>query len=96
MPLVTAVGFGPGDIVSGGDPAPPQKGGTAVPHFSADVCCGQTVAVVSPCCTVRCPSDRVPLRGTFTWRDLWRRFELLGYQQKGLNETDGLSKDVRD
>jgi len=26
MPLGTEVGFGPGNIVSDGDPAPPQKG----------------------------------------------------------------------
>jgi len=34
----------PGHIVLDGDPAPPQKrgGGTAAPHFSAHICCGQT------------------------------------------------------
>jgi len=35
------VGLVPGHIVLDGDPAPPQ-GGTAAPHFSAHVYCGQT------------------------------------------------------
>jgi len=34
------VGFGPGHIVLGGDPTPPQKGHS--PQFSAHVCCRQT------------------------------------------------------
>jgi len=33
MPLGTEVGLGPCDIVLDGDPAPPQKGGTAAPTF---------------------------------------------------------------
>jgi len=42
MALGTEVGFGPGDIVLDGDPAPPPlKRGTAL-HFSAHVYCGQT------------------------------------------------------
>jgi len=50
MPLGTEVGRGPGNIVLDGDPAPsPQKGDTAVPHFSAHVYCGQTVAHPSNC-----------------------------------------------
>jgi len=32
MPLGMELGIGPGDIVLDGDPAPPQKGGTA-PNF---------------------------------------------------------------
>jgi len=43
MPFGTEVGLGPGDIVLDEDPAPPQKGGTAAPHFSVHVYCGQTV-----------------------------------------------------
>jgi len=39
MPLCTEVGFGPGDIVLDGDPAPPNRG--TGPHFSALVYCGQ-------------------------------------------------------
>jgi len=42
MPLGTEVGLGPDDIVLDGDPAPPPKGGTAPPPFSAHVYCGQT------------------------------------------------------
>jgi len=33
MPLGMDVGLGPGDFVLDGDPAPPQKGGTATPNF---------------------------------------------------------------
>ena len=46
MPLGTEVGLGPGDIVLDGDPAPPSRknGGTAAPHFLADVYCRQTGA----------------------------------------------------
>jgi len=40
IPLDTKVGLGPGDIVLDADQAPPKRG-TAAPHFSADVCCGQ-------------------------------------------------------
>ena len=36
MPLGTEVGLGPGDIVLGGDPAPPKRG-HRIPHFSAHV-----------------------------------------------------------
>jgi len=50
MPLGTEVGLGPGHIVLDGDPARPRKGtqqpptesGTAAPHFSAHIYCGQT------------------------------------------------------
>jgi len=51
MPLGTEVGLGPGDIVLGGDPAPPKMGHStptfrfmSVVAFSAHVYCGQTVA----------------------------------------------------
>jgi len=38
----TKVGLGPGDTVLDADAAPrPPKRGTAVPQFSAHVCCGQ-------------------------------------------------------
>ena len=40
MPLGAELGFGPGDIVLDGDP---------VPHFSAHVYFGQTVAHLSNC-----------------------------------------------
>jgi len=43
MPLGVDVSFGPGDIVLGGDTAPPKKGHSTPPHFSAHVYCGQTV-----------------------------------------------------
>jgi len=33
MPIGTAVGLGPGDIVLDGDPAPPEERGTAAPGF---------------------------------------------------------------
>jgi len=50
MPLGTDVGRGAGDIVLDGDPAIPlSKKGTAAPHFSAHVYCGQTVAHTSNC-----------------------------------------------
>ena len=43
MKLGVQVGLGPGDIVLDGDPAPLYpKGHSSPPHFSADVCCGQT------------------------------------------------------
>jgi len=43
MPLGGNVGVGPRDMVLDGDPTPPpQKGGTAAPHFSAHVYCDQT------------------------------------------------------
>jgi len=41
MPLGTEVGLGPGDIVLDGNQAAPTERGTAAPHFSADVYCGQ-------------------------------------------------------
>ena len=44
MPLGLEVGLSPGHIVLDGDPdppSPPKKRGTAVPLFSAHVCCGQ-------------------------------------------------------
>jgi len=40
MPLGTKVGVRPGDIVLGGDPAPPEKGHS--PHVSAHIYCDQT------------------------------------------------------
>jgi len=45
MPLGTEVVLGPADIVLDGDPAPHTERGTATPHFSAHVYCGQTVAI---------------------------------------------------
>ena len=44
IPLGTEVGLGPGDVVLDGVPAPPTERGTAAPHFSVHVYCGQTVA----------------------------------------------------
>jgi len=35
------VGLGPGDFVFYGDPAPPEKKGTAPTQFLAHVCCSQ-------------------------------------------------------
>jgi len=50
MKLGMYVGLGPGHIMLDGDPAaPPPKGGTASPHFSARVYCCQTVAHLSYC-----------------------------------------------
>jgi len=50
MPLSIEVGLGPGDIVLGGDPAPPWKAAQQPPpHFSAHVYYGQTVAHLSNC-----------------------------------------------
>jgi len=44
------LGLSPGDIVLDGDPVPPPtEWGTAAPHFSAHVYCGQTVAHLSNC-----------------------------------------------
>jgi len=40
IPFGTEVGHGPGDIVLNGDSAPLERG-TAPPHFSADVYCGE-------------------------------------------------------
>ena len=48
MPLRARVGLGPDDIVWDGDPAPRTEKGTAVPHFSAHVYCGETVAHLKP------------------------------------------------
>ena len=59
MPLGKEVDLGPGDTVLDGDPAPqwkgaqqdpptPRKGAEQpLPHFSAHVYCGQTVAHLS-------------------------------------------------
>jgi len=45
MPLGTEVSLGPGDIVLDGDSARlTERGTAALPHFSAHVYCGQTVA----------------------------------------------------
>jgi len=41
MQLDTAVGLSPGHIVLDGDPAPPSKGHSPSPQFSAHMCCGQ-------------------------------------------------------
>jgi len=41
MPLGMEVGFGPGDVVLDGEPAPPPKEGRS-PQFLAHVYCGQT------------------------------------------------------
>jgi len=48
-PLDTEVGLGPIDIVLGGNPAPLRKGAQQPRHFSAHVCCGQTVAHINNC-----------------------------------------------
>jgi len=42
MQLGMEVGLGPGDFVFDGDPAPPEKKGTATTQFLAHVYCGQT------------------------------------------------------
>jgi len=55
MPLGTEVGRGRGDIMLDWDPAvppPPEKRGTAAPHFSVHVYCGQMVVHLSNCCAV--------------------------------------------
>jgi len=49
MKLGMEVGLGPGHIVLDGDPAPPTERGTAVPHFSTHIYCGQAVAHLSNC-----------------------------------------------
>jgi len=50
MPLGTAVGLGPSNIVRWGPSSfPPPKGGGAQPKFSALVSCGQTVAHLGYC-----------------------------------------------
>jgi len=41
MPLGMEVGFGPGDFVLNGDPAPPSPKRERTPKFSAHVYCGQ-------------------------------------------------------
>jgi len=42
MPLGMEVGRGPGHIALDGDLAPPRKGHSSPPHFSAHVYCDQT------------------------------------------------------
>jgi len=42
MPLGMEVGLGPGDLMSDGDPASPQKKGTTPTQFSAHVYRDQT------------------------------------------------------
>ena len=42
MPLGMEVGFGPGDMLLDGDPAPSPQKGAGAPKFSAHVDCGQT------------------------------------------------------
>ena len=50
MQLGTKADLGPGDIVLGGDPAPPMERGTAAPpHFLAHVYCVQTVVHLRNC-----------------------------------------------
>jgi len=51
IPLGTEIGLSPGDIVLDGDwtQLPPMERGTAPPHFSAHIYCGQTVAHLSYC-----------------------------------------------
>ena len=44
MKLGMQLGLGTGHIVLGGDPAPPPQRGTALPQFSAHICCGQMAA----------------------------------------------------
>jgi len=47
---VMEVGLGPGEIVLDRHPAPPAtERGTAAPHFSGHVYCGQTIAHLSNC-----------------------------------------------
>jgi len=41
MKLGIQVGLGPGHIVLDGDPAPLTQRGTALPQFSAHICCSQ-------------------------------------------------------
>jgi len=50
IPLCTELGLGPGDSVRMG-PTSPKERGTAAPHFSAHVYCGQTAGWI-----------RIPLR----------------------------------
>ena len=45
MPLVTEVGFGPGDIVLRADPVSPN--GAHTPQFSSHVCCSQTAGWIN-------------------------------------------------
>jgi len=47
MPYGTDVGLGQGNIVLGGDPAPPHGKGHSSPRFSAHVYCGRMVAYLS-------------------------------------------------
>ena len=50
IPLGKEISLGSGDIVLDGDPSPPRKGAEQpLPHFSAHVCRGQTVAHLSNC-----------------------------------------------
>ena len=53
IPFGTEVGLGPCHIGLDGDPAPlfttPLKRGHSSPHFSAHICCDQTVAHLSYC-----------------------------------------------
>jgi len=51
MPLGTELGLVLSDIVLDEGPAPPStERGTAAPHFSAHIYCGQTVAHLSNYC----------------------------------------------
>jgi len=49
MPLGVEVGLDQGHVVLDGDPESPTERGTAAPHFSAHVYCGQTIAHLSNC-----------------------------------------------
>jgi len=51
MPLGMEIGFGSGDFVFDGNPAPPQKGHSPI-QFLAHVCCGQMAEWTKlPLCT---------------------------------------------
>jgi len=70
MPLCT-VGLGPGDILLDGDPASPsppiERGTAALPHFSADIYCAETVAHLNCCWVlVRPPCSLMVLLPYFT------------------------------
>ena len=53
-----------------GDPAPPTDRGTAAPHFSAHVYCGQTVAHLSNCWALVSSTNRLLKQGAI-WRQYW-------------------------
>ena len=49
MQLCSEVHLGPDQVLDGDPASPPLKGAQQLPLFSANVCCGQTVAYVSYC-----------------------------------------------